>query len=249
MTPDDRSLRAAAARLGAPGLVAAAVIASAAIASALMLPGLVGALLTPGPAPVALPDDAAGDHAVRMEMFRKQTDGRTMFFVPAKPPAPPVVVSRGEGDALPPPPPPPSTYGGPAPIGMVFDTVWFADGQKVKSGEEGTAGVKVVRLEPPWAAVLDWKGVEFTVKVFERDSVVLKAPGAKMVEGTAPEPRPTPPPEPPPGAAPAPPSDTPPGDAPADPPSQAPPEADPVTPDLDSTETLDEPPADPETNP
>jgi hypothetical protein len=183
-------------RLGPHGVIALALIGIAALAGGATLVPLVGAALTRTPEPVALPAEAGKDLEARMAAYRAQFDGRTMFFTPAKPPPAPVAVApTPENNGPPPPPPPPATYGGPAPIAMIFDTVWFADGKKLKAGDPAEGDVRVVRLEPPWKAVLDWKGVEFDVKFFERDSVVIKAPGEKMVEGTAPEPKPAPAPE------------------------------------------------------
>lgn len=204
-------IRTVASRLGGPGITAAALIVCAAIAGAMMLPGLATAILTPSPVPVGLDADAGHDQAARMEGYRRQIDGRTMFFVPARPPPPPPKVeARNSEDTKPALPPPPSTYGGPAPIALIFDTVWFADGQKLKAGDEAKGDLEVVRLDSPWNAILKWKGVEFTVKVFDRDSVVLKAPGQKMAEGTPPEPRPAPAPE---AAPPAPAAESPAADA------------------------------------
>lgn len=189
--PEDRTFQAVSARLGGPGLAAAALIVVAALATASMLPGLIAAVFVPTPVPVAPPDAAAQDQAAKLDNFRKQVDGRTMFFVPAKPPPPkPAVEARNEETGPPPAPPAPTTYGGPAPIAMVFDTVWFADGQKLKAGDESKDDLQVVRLEAPWAAILKWKGVEFTVKFFERDSVVIKAPGQAMAVGTPSEAKP-----------------------------------------------------------
>jgi hypothetical protein len=172
--PSDRRLKDLPARLGGPGLAAVALLAAAACAAAALTPGLISAVFVPTPTPVSLPADSAKDQSARMGGFRQQIDGRTMFFVPAKPPPPkPVVEASHENTGPPPVPPAPSTYGGPAPIAMVYDTVWFADGQKLKAGDESTGDLRVVRLEAPWAAVLRWKGVEFTVKFFVRDSVVI----------------------------------------------------------------------------
>ncbi len=234
MTPGAKGgVRTVATRLGGPGVTAATLLACAAIAGAVMLPGLAAAILTPSPTPVVFAADASQDQAARMETYRKQIDGRTMFFVPAKPtPPPPVVEVKNDETSKPTTPPPPSSYGGPAPIALIFDTVWFADGQKLKAGDEAKGDLGVVRLEAPWSAILKWKGVEFTVKVFDRDSVVLKAPGQKMAEGTPPEPKPTPPPE---AAAPAP-AATPPATG------AAPPAAD------ETSQPPPEPPADPEGN-
>jgi hypothetical protein len=230
-TAGARDLRQTLARLGPTGITAAALIGAASLATAVMLPGLVAAIFAPTPG-VAVPPDAAQDQAARLAEYRARIDGRTMFFTPAAPPPPPpptVDVVKNEGP--PPAPPPPSSYGGPAPIGMINDTVWLADGQHLKVGDEAEGDIQVVRLEAPWAAVLKWKGVEFTVKVFERDQVVVKAPGAAMVEGTPPEPKPTPPPEPPAGTA------------------TVPPPADTAPPPSDPDQPPPEPSAAPETQP
>lgn len=107
-----------------------------------------------------------------------QVSGRSLFFVPGAPVPPPPKPPPTPDPGPEPPPPPPSSYGGPPVIGMVNDSVWFSDGTRLKVGEapEG-AGVKVLAVEPPWGAKVLWKGVEFSVSLFDRDKVIVKAPG------------------------------------------------------------------------
>jgi len=46
---------------------------------------------------------------------------------------------------------------------------------KLKEGESNGT-VRLVRLDSPWGARLEWKGVEFDVGLFERDKIVMPAP-------------------------------------------------------------------------
>jgi hypothetical protein len=179
--------------LGVHGRVALLAASAAVIAIGVSSRKLIWAGVTP----VAKPAAAGGaeqqralQYASAVDTFVKQVDGRSLFFVPSAPPPPrppPVAVA----DSQPKPPAPPSTYGGPSIIGMLNDSVWFSDGSKLKTGEASDT-VKVVRLDSPWGAVLEWKGVEFTVGLFERDRIVMPAPAPKPVEaapgGATPEP-------------------------------------------------------------
>lgn len=106
------------------------------------------------------------DLKARTEMFRKtltataeKVTTRSPFY-PPKPKAPP-------------PPPTPTRYSGPAIIGMVSDTVFFADGKRLGVGSPGEAGLSVVSIDPPWAARLKYNGAEFTVGLFDREPVKL----------------------------------------------------------------------------
>jgi hypothetical protein len=76
---------------------------------------------------------------------------------------------------------------------MVNDTVWFSDGARIKSGES-SGDIKVVKLNAPWDATINWKGAEFTVKFFERDGVVLAKSSSSSTTGSAIDPNYTPPP-------------------------------------------------------
>ncbi len=81
------------------------------------------------------------------------------------------------------PPPTPSgpvtprTYGGPGIIGMADNTVWFADGKKVRPGDTvDSGGVTVIELDAPWSAKVRWRGADFTVAFFERDPARFAQP-------------------------------------------------------------------------
>src|SRR5579862_8127078 len=174
------SLRNALGRLGLPGRLAIVAMVAAAAVLVVSARGIVSAVLVGAPRTEVAPGDDPHDQATKLASYVAQIDGRSLFIVPgappppAPPPAPLPVAAKEEGP--PPPPPPPSKYGGPAPIALIQDTVWFADGTRIKSGDQASREVKVVRASPPWSAVLLWKGVEFTVDLFERDQVVLKPP-------------------------------------------------------------------------
>jgi hypothetical protein len=56
----------------------------------------------------------------------------------------------------------------------VFDTVWFDDGRRMRIGDPEKNETEVLAVNAPWNAVLKWKGVEFTVPLFQRDTVVIK---------------------------------------------------------------------------
>ncbi|MBM4108778.1 MAG: hypothetical protein FJ255_08190 [Phycisphaerae bacterium] len=168
-------------RVGWVGWLAVVV---AILALVVCLPGLVGvggSLLAPSARRSAAAQEerlakAAEDYATGVERSLAQIDGRSIFFVPSPPipppPPPPTVV-----ETEPPPPPKPTSYGGPAIIAMVNDAVWFSDGTRLVPGQSSESGeVRVVRVEMPWQAVLEWKGVEFKVPLFDRDSTVIKEP-------------------------------------------------------------------------
>jgi hypothetical protein len=173
MTP----LRSYRGRLGAHGAVALVAFAAAIIAFLVSARQLIPAIFMPAPEVTTAPDSIqhAQQYALAIDEHIKQFDGRSLFFIPSRPLPPPPPPRLQEDPGPPPPPPPPSRYGGPSLIAMMNDTVWFDDGAKLKSGESSTA-VRVVRIDAPWSATLEWKGVEFTVGLFERDKVVMPAP-------------------------------------------------------------------------
>lgn len=100
----------------------------------------------------------------------EQVNGRSLFFVPPRPRPPRVEVAV---DDTPREPPKPTRYGGPAITAMVNNQVWFNDGQRVPLGQSGR-GVKVVSMNAPWSARIEWQGVEFEVDLFQRDQVVAR---------------------------------------------------------------------------
>ena len=123
------------------------------------------------------------DLKARTDLFRKtltatadKVTTRSPFY-PPKPKAPP-------------PPPTPTRYSGPAIIGMVSDSVFFADGKRLTVGSPSEGGLAVVSVDPPWSARLRYNGAEFTVNLFERDPVKLNTGlgGSTTPPGMATEP-------------------------------------------------------------
>lgn len=125
-------------------------------------------------------------------------DGRSLFYIPSPPPPPPPP-PRPEEPYVPPPPTPapkpPAVYGGPKIIGAAIDTVWFDNGKRLTAGGDADGDLRVIEItEVPWAARLEWKGVEFDVPFITRDGVVIKDEKAPPVgsSGVASTPEPAP---------------------------------------------------------
>ncbi len=214
--PLQTQLRAAWTRLTLAGRVAAGLGVLVTVLILVSGWGLVRALLVPSAgAQVAAKEDKAQADKLKgsFDAWIAQTEGRSLFLVPGpkvavveKPPEAPPTAEQSK----------PSSYGGPGIIAMINDRVWFDDGKIVAAGAERDGDLRVVSLDAPWSAKLEWKGVEFSVPFFAHDTVVLPPP-------EPPKP-PAPPAEPaasteaaaPPAlSAPTPPSSTP--DQPADP--------------------------------
>ncbi|MGD9689244.1 MAG: hypothetical protein AB7K52_00155 [Phycisphaerales bacterium] len=88
-------------------------------------------------------------------------------------------VSIGKPTARPSgPPAAPTRYAGPAIVGMIADSVWFADGKHVRVGQtaEGFGGVTVLSVDAPWSARVRWMEGEFTVSLFDRDATKWSQP-------------------------------------------------------------------------
>lgn len=100
------------------------------------------------------------------------------------------------------PAPVPTKYAGPAIVGLMSDTVWFADGKHIRVGEssEGLSGVTVLEAHPPWSAKVRWMKGEFTVSLFDRDPLKWAQP---MTVWSGPPPAPPTPEPPKPGTGPA----------------------------------------------
>ena len=171
-------------RLGLPGKVAVVAGALAALVLVLSLPALAAAWLTPRPAAQEPPTGPAGSAAERLKTQLAQVDGRSLFFVPAAPPPPPPPPPKDEG---PRPTTRPSTYRGPMLVAMVNDTAWFGKdtgesgpNDKIVSvltiGGPEIRGVKLLELNPPWSARVEWQGVEFDVPLLAPDTIVNKQP-------------------------------------------------------------------------
>jgi len=184
-------------RLGAA--VVAAIVAALVIVLYSTAPLLTASQIEtqPAPGPVAS-DRLASRKKVFDESLAKATEtiASRAPFGQIKKPTRPTVVERRD--------PVPSSYGGPALVGIAENAAWFADGKRIKIGEENS-GRKVVALDPPWYAKVQWSGGEYTVKLFDRHSAILSQPMSVWLGATPPTPeppKPTPPPAAPPAAAP-----------------------------------------------
>lgn len=194
-----------------------------------MLWDLGAALVGPRPSipPVAEAERRTGERAAAFSNYVNQIEGRSLFFNPRATvaQAPPPVVDDGPREA-----PRPTSYGGPQMTAMIFDEVWFADGTRLKVGEPARGDLRVVAINPPWDATLEWRGVEFKVELFQKNVVVFRESGSSPVNDTPPEPTPAPseptngpsPTEPPAEPPPAEPSPTEPQTPPAEPPALPP---------------------------
>ena len=167
----DRSeLLAASRTLSTAGKVAVLVCAAAAVISGVMLTTLVIDVARPAPTELAKPDDAkrnADEQKTAFDSYVAQITGRSLFYVPEPPRAPEPTEAPVDADK---PPPPPSSYGGPGMVAMLSDSVWFANGKRLKVGEKD-GDLEVAGLVPPWTAKLNWKGVPFDVTLFERSKL------------------------------------------------------------------------------
>ncbi|MBL8745352.1 MAG: hypothetical protein JNK58_03240 [Phycisphaerae bacterium] len=162
------------------GSLAALLVAATTIISA--LPEVLGALVAPSSTAVS---EASPDNS-RVETFRAsfsthlaQFNGRSMFFVPPRPTPPPAEVESSEPEE----PPPPARYGGPAIIAMINRTVWFEGGNRLREDEAASGGLRVVSVNAPWGARIEWRGQEWDVPLFDRTtSRFLEQPNAAKAE-------------------------------------------------------------------
>src|ERR1043165_1118131 len=171
--------RALLARLGMVGRVAAVLLLLGAIVFVLSLRGLGRAVLVPSAKEAEKinkenRDKLVADYASSMDGHLKQFNGRSVFFVPSAPPKkeepkPEPIEDKPKPD---PTPPKPATYGGPKLIAMINGVAWFDDGKKLTVADDAKDELKVKEVIAPWSAVVDWKGVEFKVSLFDRDNVV-----------------------------------------------------------------------------
>lgn len=181
--------------MGPWGWCALATIVLGAVTCAAGIPGLARALVLPS---VSAATPAASDPA-RIEAFRAsfkdhvaQVNGRSMFFVPAAPPPPP---PPEEAEREPEAPPAPSRYGGPAVIAMIGGAVWLDNGERLHPDEEAKGGLRLVSINPPWGARIEWSGQEWDVPLFDRTTAqFLEKPEAQKpaVESQADETEETP---------------------------------------------------------
>jgi len=133
------------------------------------------AWLAPKPGALKASEEAkksAEQQAATFAGYLAQIDGRSLLVQPAAPVEP--VEEVATEPTTPTDPPKPSTYGGPSMTAMMLDSAWFVDGTRLVAGGESKGDLRVVSLNPPYEAVVEWKGVEFKVPLFDRDKVVLK---------------------------------------------------------------------------
>jgi hypothetical protein len=158
---------------GAVAWVAIALAAGAAVVTGWQLFMLAVAVFTPTPRPLADPGKTTKQieqYTAMLDSSVKQADGRTLFILPVNPKS--VAEQAKEPVAEEPKEPPaPTSYGGPGVIAMMNGLVWFDNGTQLEVGEEAN-GVGVVAISAPWDSRLRWRGVEFTVPLFEKDRVV-----------------------------------------------------------------------------
>jgi len=146
------------------GLTVLVLIGVAITVTILQIPSLLSAQSVPTEVEVA---PIAGDELkAKTEQFKKTiaaAGDKVVSRSPFYPPKPKV----------PPPPPAPTRYTGPAVIGMLSDSVFFADGRRLSTADTADGGLSVLSISPPWSARLRYNGAEFTVPLFEREPAKL----------------------------------------------------------------------------
>lgn len=249
------------AQLGPYGRAAVGVVAIALVVAVISTRGPLGAIFTAAPAtPQGGKDQPLAEQfAKNFDSYLAQIDGRSLFFVPAKPYVP---KTESEGPRA---PETPTRYGGPSLVGFANGMAYFADGRKLGPGD-GDKTLKVKSIQAPWGVTVEWQGVEFTVSLFEHDRLVLvdkkdQAPAAPETEASPlvpkkPEPKPEakPPakPDSAPGNQPPGPPDGPggpPGGPPPEPPQDGPGNPTPQTPPQPQTPTPSQPQPQPGSEP
>ena len=107
----------------------------------------------PPPAPKAVDTQKFKDSTLaRLD----QISGRSLFAIPREPKK---EAAKG---------PKPSVYAGPQIVAMINDAVWFSDGSRIALGAAADKGLRVLRINPPWSATVEWQGGEFDVDLFKR---------------------------------------------------------------------------------
>lgn len=150
--------------------VLAVVLATFVFAAWIAYP-VVALALSSSSAAAADEETASTDRfAANLDIHTARFDGRYLFFGPPPPRPEPRPIVREEPDDR--PPPPPATYGGPRIVAMFADEVWFADGRRLRAGGDEDGSLRVISLDSPWSAEIEWRGVPFTVDFFTRDKVV-----------------------------------------------------------------------------
>lgn len=175
--------RAAWARLGMKGQIALASLVLFLIVAGAVLPGLARALLAPSAdsqTTAAGDEEIAKKYAEAFPGYIAQFEGRSLFLVPG-----PMVAEVSTPDAIDEPEiaTKPSTYGGPAVLAGMSDTVWFEGGKRLGIGQSD-GDLKVVGLNLPWEVTLEWQEVEFKVGIVTRDKLILQsnASASKAIE-------------------------------------------------------------------
>ena len=169
-------------------ILAACAVVLALAGLAMPATSLLGALLAPTPAALEAKSEEKRQAEQQAGVFAgyvTQIDGRSLFIVPA-PPSTEVAEETPEETI----PTAPTRYGGPGVIAAINGAVWFSDGTRRVVGEAEKDGLAVVSVNAPWDIGVRWRGVEFTVPVFERDRTVMP-----RREGVTPPEVPPPPPE------------------------------------------------------
>jgi hypothetical protein len=168
-----RSARAAALRDAASHRLGLAVLglilATLAFAIWVALPAL--SLAFSGRAAAAADEsDAQPDRFMsNLDTYTGRFEGRSLFFDPPPPRPEPRPIVRDEPDDR--APAPPAAYGGPRIVAMFADEVWFADGRRLRVGGEEDGSLRVVSVDSPWSADVEWRGAPFTVPFFPRDKL------------------------------------------------------------------------------
>ncbi len=162
-------------------VVLAALLATIAFAIWVALPVVTLATAGAGAGAADDGDTSTERFAANLQTYTRRFDGRYLFFDPPPPrPEPRPIVREVPDDR---PPPPPATYGGPRIVAMFADEVWFADGRRLRAGGEEDGSLRVISLESPWSAKVEWRGVPFTVNFFPRSRLV---PTAAPADSSAP---------------------------------------------------------------
>lgn len=146
------------------GLTVLVLIGVAITVTILQIPSLLSARSVPTEVEVA--PIASDELKAKTEQFKKTiaaAGDKVVSRSPFYPPKPKV----------PPPPPAPTRYTGPAVIGMLSDSVFFADGRRLSIADAADGGLAVLSISPPWSAQLRYNGAEFTVPLFEREPAKL----------------------------------------------------------------------------
>lgn len=115
-------------------------------------------------------EEQALRYAAAFDPQMAQINGRQLFLMPA--PAPVAEVEEEPDEPVDTTPRAPTVYAGPSVVAMINDAVWFSNGTRIAKGEKD-GDLKVVDIDAPWSAQVEWRGSEFTVKLFDRDAVIL----------------------------------------------------------------------------